>query len=169
MQHRWGRPPGGRDPRRRVQCLQHRVHRPQRQDVLPANNLTGQALGGKPLAPGVYCFNTSAALTSGIVTLAGPSSGRGYSRWGPASKPAPPRWSWRAADRPVTYWVVSTAATIGTGSKFQGNILAGSAVNFSGTGSTLVGRALAKAAVTLTGSHLRLPSNWNASTCRQTP
>src|ERR1039457_5478791 len=41
----------------------------------PANNLTGQALGGKTLAPGVYCFNKTAGLTSGIVTLAGPSSG----------------------------------------------------------------------------------------------
>src|SRR5580700_10481548 len=41
----------------------------------PANNLTGQALGGRTLAPGVYCFNSSAGLTSGILTLAGPSSG----------------------------------------------------------------------------------------------
>jgi type VI secretion system secreted protein VgrG len=63
------------------------------------------------------------------------------------------------------YWVVGTAATIGTGSKFQGNILAGSAVTFSGTGSSLVGRALAKTAVTMTGANLRLPSNWNTSIC----
>jgi hypothetical protein len=51
----------------------------------------------------------------------------------------------------------------------QGNILAGSAVNFSGTGSSLVGCALAQSAVTMTGTHLKLPSNWNTSAWNRTP
>src|SRR5436305_87679 len=35
-----------------------------------ANNLTGQALAGKTLAPGVYCFpSTTANLTAGTLTL----------------------------------------------------------------------------------------------------
>jgi Ice-binding-like len=136
----------------------------------PANNLTGQALGGKRLAPGVYCFNTTAALTSGILTLAGPSSGVWVFQVGTGLKTGTAQVVMASGGQACNvYWVVGTAATIGTGSKFQGNILAGSAVNFSGTGSTLVGRALAKTAVTMTGSHLGLPSNWNAPTCRQTP
>ena len=43
-------------------------------DALPcvaANDLTGQPLGGKTLAPGVYCFMTTADLTSGTLTLDG--------------------------------------------------------------------------------------------------
>jgi Ice-binding-like len=67
------------------------------------------------------------------------------------------------------YWVPGTFATIGTDMKFQGNILAGSAVNFTGTNSSLVGRALAKTKVALTGTHARLPSNWNTSACLLTP
>ena len=63
------------------------------------------------------------------------------------------------------YWALGTKGTIGTSSKFQGNLLAGSAVAFTGTGSSLVGRALAKTAVTMTGANLRLPSNWNTSIC----
>src|SRR5438105_9066390 len=35
-----------------------------------ANNLTGQPLGGKTLAPGIYCFpSTTADLTTGTLTL----------------------------------------------------------------------------------------------------
>src|SRR2546430_4737038 len=37
-----------------------------------ANNLTGQPLGGKTLAPGIYCFpSTTADLTTGTLTLDG--------------------------------------------------------------------------------------------------
>jgi len=41
----------------------------------PANNLTGQELGGMTLSPNVYCFNTTADLTSGTLTLNGPADG----------------------------------------------------------------------------------------------
>ncbi|MCX5741088.1 MAG: ice-binding family protein, partial [Proteobacteria bacterium] len=47
------------------------------------------------------------------------------------------------------YWQVGTSATIGTGSMFQGTIMADQAITL-GTGATLNGRALARiAAVTL--------------------
>src|SRR3954469_17532046 len=39
----------------------------------PANHLSGQ-LGGRTLAPGVYCFDTTALLTAGNLTLSGPSN-----------------------------------------------------------------------------------------------
>jgi type VI secretion system secreted protein VgrG len=136
----------------------------------PANNLTGQALGGKTLAPGVYCFNSSADLTNGILTLAGPSSGVWVIQVGTALTTATSQVVMaRGGQACNVYWALGTTGTIGTGSKFKGTILAGSAVTFSGTGSSLVGRALAKTAVTMTGSNLGLPSNWSSSSCRQTP
>src|SRR5438105_11356160 len=50
------------------------------------------------------------------------------------------------------FWQVGTAATIGTGTAFKGNILAGSAITFTGANTSLVGRAFAKTAVTMTGA-----------------
>ena len=136
----------------------------------PANNLTGQALGGKTLKPGVYCFNTRAALTTGILTLAGPSSGVWVFQVGSGLTTATAQVVMANGGLACNvYWVLGTAGTIGTGTKFKGNILAGSAVNFTGTNSSLVGRALAKTAVRMTGTTLRLPSNWNTSACSQTP
>jgi hypothetical protein len=135
-----------------------------------ANNLTGQALGGKTLAPGVYCFNSSAALTTGTLTLAGPSSGIWVFQVGTGLTTATSQVLMANGGLACNvYWAPGTFATIGTDMKFRGNILAGSAVNFTGTHSSLVGRALAKTGVALTGTDVRLPSNWNTSACRQSP
>ena len=116
-------------------------------------NLTGQPLGGKTLAPGVYCFNTTADLTTGILTLRGPSSGVWVFKIGTGITTATAQVVMAGgASACNVYWVLGTAGTIGTGTKFQGNILAGSAVTFTGANSSLVGRALAKTAVTMTGT-----------------
>jgi Ice-binding-like len=133
-------------------------------------NLTGKALGGKALAPGVYCFNSGAGLTTGILTLAGPSSGVWVFQIGTGLTTATSQVVMANGGLACNvYWAPGTFATIGTDMKFQGNILAGSAVNFTGTNSSLVGRALAKTKVALTGTHVRLPSNWNTSACLLTP
>jgi hypothetical protein len=121
----------------------------------PANNLTTKSeLGGQSLAPGVYCFDSTAALSTGILTLNGSASdvwvfqiGTGITTAGPGQVLMT-----GGASACNVYWVVGTQATIGTGTKFQGNILAGSEVAFSGTGSSLAGRALAQTAVTMTGT-----------------
>jgi len=135
-----------------------------------ANNLTGQALGGKTLAPGVYCFNSSAALTTGILTLAGPSSGVWVFQVGTGLTTATAQVVMANGGLACNvYWAPGTFATVGTGMKFAGNILAGSAVNFTGTNSSLVGRALAKTGVAMTGTNVRLPSNWNSSACHRSP
>jgi Ice-binding-like len=135
-----------------------------------ANNLTGQALGGKTLAPGVYCFNTRAGLTSGTLTLAGPASGVWVFQVGTGLTTGTAQVVMAGGGQACNvYWELGTLGTIGTGSKFKGNILAGSGVSFTGTSSSAVGRALAKTSVTMTGTNLRLPSNWNTSTCSQTP
>ena len=121
-----------------------------------ANNLTSKGdLGGQTLGPGVYCFpKTTAALSTGILTLRGSASdvwvfqvGTGITTAGPGQVVMA-----GGASACNVYWVVGTAATIGTGTKFLGNILAGSAVTFTGTGSSLSGRALAQTAVTMTGT-----------------
>ena len=135
-----------------------------------AHNLTGQQLGGKTLAPGVYCFDSSAALTTGTLTLAGPSSGVWVFQVGTGLTTATAQVVMANGGHACNvYWAPGTFATIGTDMKFRGNILAGSAVNFTGTNSSLVGRALAKTGVAITGANVRLPSNWNTSACRQTP
>jgi Ice-binding-like len=135
-----------------------------------ANNLTGQALGGKTLAPGVYCFNTTAGLTTSTLTLAGPSSGVWVFQVGTGLTTGTSQVVMAGGGQACNvYWALGTLGTIGTGSIFKGNILAGSGVSFTGTSSSMVGRALAKTSVTMTGTNLRLPSNWNTSTCSRTP
>jgi hypothetical protein len=139
-----------------------------------ANNLTASRsqLAGQTLPPGVYCIDTTktALLTSGNLTLSGPSSGA---------------WVFQIARDMTTdtaqvimagggkacnvYWVLGTQGTIGQGTKFQGNMLAGSAVAFTGTNSSLVGRAFAKTAVAMTGTNVRLPLGSNTLSCRRLP
>ena len=120
-----------------------------------AHNLTGQPLGGKTLAPGVYCFDTTADLTTGTLTLDG--GGDSNAVWvfqvgtGITTGTASVAMINGGQQRNV-FWQVGTAATIGTDTAFKGNILAGSAITFTGVNSSLVGRALAKTAVTMTGA-----------------
>ena len=121
--------------------------------------LTGQDLGGKSLAPGVYCFTSSAELTGQLVLDA-----RGH---------AGGIWVFQIASTLTTasnasvimtksgrpgnvFWQVGSAATLGTGTTFAGNILAYSSITMN-TGDKLSGRALARAAVTLDGNSMRLP------------
>jgi type VI secretion system secreted protein VgrG len=121
-----------------------------------AHNLTGQPLGGKTLAPGVYCFpSTTADLTSGTLTLDGGNNsnavwvfqvGTGITTGTAAVAMI------NGAQQSNVYWQLGTAATIGTGTAFKGNILAGSAITFTGANTSLAGRALAKTAVTMTGA-----------------
>jgi len=124
-----------------------------------AHNLTGQPLGGMTLAPGVYCFNGTAALTTGTLTL--DARGNRNAVWvfqvetaittGTASVVLA-----NGGQACNVFWELGTAATIGTGTAFMGNILAGSAITFSGTNSSLVGRALAMTAVTMTGTNISI-------------
>jgi Ice-binding-like len=120
----------------------------------PANHLSGQ-LGGRTLAPGVYCFDTTALLTVGNLTLDGPSNATWVFQIGTALTTDTSDVIMAGGGQACNvFWQLGTAATIGTNTAFQGNILAGSAVTFTGTGSSLVGRAMAKTAVTTTGTSI---------------
>lgn len=115
-----------------------------------AHNLSGD-LGGKRLAPGLYCIGGVGLLTSQL-TLDGPSNGiwifKAASSLTPINGSVVMAGGGQACN---VYWQLGTAASI-DGTKFLGTILAGSAVTFTGVGSSLVGRALAKTRVTMTGA-----------------
>lgn len=119
------------------------------------NDLTGQDLGGMTLTPGVYCFDTSAALT-GILTLdlQGDPNAFFLFQIGSTLTTASASTvvlvnSGGTACPPNVFWQVGSSATFGTGSAFTGNVLALTSITLT-TGMSLNGRALARnGAVTL--------------------
>jgi hypothetical protein len=124
------------------------------------HDLTGQDLGGQTLAPGVYCFNTTAGLT-GALTLDG--GGNGNATWifqigTAATTGSSSSVVMAGGGKPGNvYWQVGSSATIALGTAFQGNILASASITLV-SGSSLVGRALAlNAAVTSDHNAISLP------------
>jgi len=121
--------------------------------------LTGQDLGGKTLAPGVHCFTSSAQLTGRLVLDArGQRDGIWVFQIASALTTAPNaavvmRQGGRAGD---VFWQVGSAATLGTGTKFIGNILAYSSITMN-TGASLSGRAWARAGVTMDRNVMQVP------------
>jgi len=123
-------------------------------------NLTGQDLGGLTLVPGVRKFNTSAQLT-GILTLdaLGDINARFDFQIGStlttASGASVLLINGAQADN--VFWQVGSSATLGTGTSFDGSILADQSITFN-TGASLYGRALAlNAAVTLDNNLITVP------------
>lgn len=124
-------------------------------------NLTGVDLGGKTLAPGVYCFDSSASL-GGQLRL----DGKGKSD---------AKWIFQIASTITTasnasvvmvnkaqpcnvFWQVGSSATLGSGTAFKGNVLAFSSITVV-NGTSLVGRALTvTGAVTLDHNEISLGS-----------
>lgn len=119
--------------------------------------LTGQDLGGMTLAPGVYCFDSSAQLT-GALTL-------------DAQGDANAVWVFQigstlttASNASVTvinggvrcnvWWQVGSSATLGTNTTFAGNVLALTSIT-ANTSASMFGAALARTgAVTLDTNHI---------------
>lgn len=111
-------------------------------------NLTGQDLGGKTLAPGVYCFDTSAQLT-GTLTLSG--AGTYIFQMGStlttASNSAVLLTDGATSNN--VHWQIGSSATLGIETAFFGNVYALANVTMN-TGASLIGRAVAQTgAVTL--------------------
>jgi type VI secretion system secreted protein VgrG len=111
-----------------------------------ANNLTGQDLGTLTLTPGVYCFSSEAGLT-GALTLNDEGDSNSV-------------FVFQIADTLITasassvvfingtqgdvYWQVGSSATLGSGTAFEGNILAHDSISLD-TGATIsCGSALAQ-------------------------
>lgn len=126
----------------------------------PDADLTGQNLGGKNLTPGVYTFSSSAQLS-------GPSpltlSGNGVYIFKVAGTLTTASSSvvllTNGAQGCAVFWQVGSTATFGTGSTFEGNVMALTSITMA-TGAKIVsGRALARnGAVTLDTNQVTSPT-----------
>jgi len=122
-------------------------------------NLTGTDLGGQTLAPGVYCFDTSVGLT-GDLTLDGggdPTAAWIFQIGSTITTASNSSVIMAGSGEPCNvFWQVGSSGTIGTGTAFQGNLLASASITLT-SGSSLVGRALAlNAAVTMDHNNVSL-------------
>jgi len=108
-------------------------------------DLTGLDLGGMTLLPGVYCFDTSAQLTGDLVLDANNDPNAVWvfkigstltSASGSSVRLI------RGGQALNAFWQVGTSATLGTTTRFSGNILADQSISLV-TGASLLGRALA--------------------------
>ena len=121
---------------------------------IPANNKTGQDLGAMVLAPGVYCFSTSAQLTGTLHLDAQNDPNAVFvfqigSTLTTAPNAVVDLINGAQNCNVKIFWQVGSSATLDTGTQFAGNILALASVTLN-TGATLSGRALARTgAVTL--------------------
>jgi len=120
--------------------------------------LTGKNLGGLTLLPGVYHFSSSAQLT-GTLTLdaLGDPNARFDFQIGSTlttASNASIRLT-NGADACNVNWQVGSSATLGTGTTFEGNILALTSITLDTGADILGGRALARnGAVTLDANHV---------------
>jgi hypothetical protein len=127
---------------------------------LPCGTVVTPAdLGGRTLAPGVYCVASSMAVT-GTVTLAGPANAVWVFQMGSTlttGTTANIALSGGAQARNV-WWQVGSSATLGTGTTFRGNIVALTSITLVDN-ATMLGRALARnGAVSLgTNNTITLP------------
>lgn len=124
----------------------------------PANAIVAD-LGGTTLAAGVYCSAIGIGVT-GTLTLNGGGNPNAVFVFqaGSALTTAGNVVLINQAQAKNVYWQVGSSATIGTGSQWQGNILALSSITLVDT-ATLLGRALARnGAVSLgTSNTITLP------------
>jgi hypothetical protein len=123
----------------------------------PFVDLTGQDLGNKNLVPGTYHFSSSAQLT-GPLTL----SGFGVYVFQIGSTLTTASGSsvllTNGAQACGVYWQVTSSATFGSATSFQGTVMALASISFT-AGATLIGRALARnAAVTFITNTITRPA-----------
>ena len=129
--------------------------------VSPANVLTGTDLGSRTLIPGVYGYSSSAQLTGALTLDAGGDPDAQFifqigSTLTTASASSVVLTNGASACN--VFWQIGSSATLGTGTAFQGNLLAAASITAT-TGSSLVGRALAQAgAVSLDTNVLTAPT-----------
>jgi hypothetical protein len=125
--------------------------------ALPATaNLTGENLGGLTLTPGVYHYDSSAQLTGALtLNFAGASNQDFVFQLGSTLTSA------SGSDVIIengnstdgVFFQVGSSATLGSGTLFEGNILALASISLDSTAKILCGRAIAETgAVTMIGN-----------------
>lgn len=126
--------------------------------MAPTADLTGIDLGMLVLTPGTYFFASSAQLTSDLVLDAqGNPDALFVFQIGSTLTTASNASVLiiNAADACNVYWQVGSSATLGTGTAFQGNILAMASITLNTNASIVDGRALARTgAVTLDSNNI---------------
>jgi hypothetical protein len=127
----------------------------------PANDLSGQDLGGLTLFPGVYHFANAAALST-ILTLDAQGNPNAVFVFQITNTLITASNSSvhliNGANAENVYFQVGSSATLGTNTAFQGNILADVSVTITTGASILNGRALAvMGAVTLDTNAVTVP------------
>ena len=127
----------------------------------PANNLSGTDLGGMTLRPGVYRFNGS-ATSAGALTFDAQNdpTARFVIQIGTTliTSSSSSVVLINGANARNVYFQVGTSATLGSGSRFIGNILAHAAIT-AVSGTTVTGRLLAVVeAVTLDTNNVTSPT-----------
>jgi type VI secretion system secreted protein VgrG len=129
-------------------------------------NLTGQDLGGLTLdANGVWTFDSSAQLTGTLILDAQGNSDATFvfkigSTLTTASDASVILINGAQADN--VFWQVGSSATLGTGTAFDGTILANQSITLN-TGANVDGRVLAlNAAVTLDDNNITIPAETSA-------
>ena len=126
-------------------------------------NLSGQDLGGLTLAPGVYCFDTSAQLTGTLNLVGGgPWIFQIGSTLTTASNSSVLVNGHNDCNGANVFWQVTSSATIGTGTQFVGNILALASITLN-TFANVSGSALAlTGAVTMDTNRVSVCSSGGA-------
>jgi hypothetical protein len=116
------------------------------QPVAPADDLTGQDLGGLMLNPGAYRFTSSAQLT-GALTLNAQGDPNAQFVFEIASALTTASASSvnliNGASPCNIYWQVGSSATLGSTTAFQGNLMALSSISLNAN-ATVIGRMLAR-------------------------
>jgi len=126
-------------------------------------DLTGTDLGGLTLKTGVYSFSSSADLATGMtLTLEGKPGamfvfqiGTALTTGSGSSVVFINSLTGKPMNDPNIFWVVGSSATLGTSTKFEGNILALSSITLDTSASITCGSALARnGAMTLQGNSI---------------
>lgn len=130
------------------------------QAISPGNELTGQNLGGLTLTPGAYGFSSSAELTGQLTLDAqGDPNAQFVFVIGTTliTESASSVILTNGASPCNVYWKVGSSATFGSGTAFEGNVLALETISMT-SGVTFLGRALARnGEVTLDNDVLTAP------------
>jgi hypothetical protein len=137
------------------------------QAISPGNELTGQNLGGLTLTPGAYGFSSSAGLTGQLTLDAqGDPNAQFVFVIGTTliTESASSVILTNGASPCNVYWKVGSSATFGSGTAFEGNVLALETISMT-SGVTFLGRALARnGEVTLDNDVLTAPQCSTGST-----
>jgi len=119
----------------------------------PTSTLTGKDLGGMTLTPGIYFFKTSAGLTGELTLddLGNSNALFGFQIGSTLTTASSSSVVFKSGETDNdVYWQVGSSATLGTGTTFQGNILALTSITLDTGASIVCGSALARnGAVTL--------------------